>query len=349
MNGGPLDRLVRGEDLTSAGVARALDLLCDPAEPDLRKAALLTAWAAKGETTEEIASFAIAVRKRAVPFPGPRARRAVDLCGSGGAPRPSFNVGTVSAFVVRAAGAPVAKHGNRSARGATGGWAGSSDLVEALGLPALESRAFGRAAFDREGITFLHAPLYHPAARAVATVRRQLGFRTIFNLVGPLTNPACVPFQIVGCPDALTAARLAPVLPRIGARRGLTVASEDGRDEFSSRARSIAFVRGTAATRRASVDPRRLLPREDRRGSLDALPAREAVEETERLLAGGRGARRGSVLLTSGAALWMRGDAPDLRAGIERARAALDSGAAEEVLARLRDLAGSRTWPPEAP
>ncbi len=344
-----LARLVRGENLGPAEVARALDLLCDPAEPEAGKAGLLTAWAAKGETTEEIAAFAIALRRRAIAVPGPREHRAVDLCGSGGAPHPSFNVGTVSAFVVRAAGVPVAKHGNRSLRGKAGGWAGSSDLVEALGLPALDSRAFARAAFDREQITFLHAPLYHGGTRAVAPVRAHLGIRTIFNLVGPLTNPASVPFQVIGCSDIPTAARLAPVLPRIGVRRGLTVASRDGTDEFSSRAASFAYAIGRGPARRRGIDPRHWLPREDRRGSLAALPAPEAALETERILAGGGGARRGSVLLTSGAALWIRGDVPDLRAGIDRAQEALDSGAAEEVLARRRDLASSRTWPKEDP
>ncbi len=344
-----LARVVRGEQLSRSDVLQILDFLCDPAEPDPRKAALLAAWAAKGETTEELASFAIALRERAVPFPGPRAHRAVDLCGSGGAPRPSFNVGTVSTFVIRAAGVPVAKHGNRSLRGKAGGWAGSSDLVEALGLPALESRAFARAAFDRERITFLHAPLYHAGTRAVASVRAQLGIRTIFNLIGPLTNPASVPFQVVGCPDLPTAARIAPVLARMGVRRGLTVASRDGTDEFSSRAMSFTYPVGKGSARRRSVDPRQWLRPEDRRGSLDALPSAAAAQETERILAGGTGARRGSVLLTSGAALWVRGDAPSLRAGIDRAQEALDSGAAEEVLARLRDLAASRSWPKEGP
>ena len=344
-----LERLLTGRELTAPEIDHLVGRLIDPAASDAERAGLLIAWRAKGETTEEIARFARALRARAIPFPGPAEARAVDLCGTGGAPRPSFNVGTVSAFVVRAAGVPVAKHGNRSARGAEGGWAGSSDLLDALGLPFARSRAFARDAFDRERITFLHAPLFHPATRAVVPVRRMLAVRTIFNLAGPLTNPAAVPIQIVGCPDERSAERIAPVLARLGVRRGMSVSSSDGTDELSARAPSVSFVLRSGAPRRRRIDPARWLSAGERSGSLDPLPAREAARATERILAGASGARRGSVLLTSAAALWVRGDAPTFAAGLASARAAVDTGAAAEVLARLRDRARARGWPAEGP
>ncbi len=345
----PLERLFVGRELTGPEIDRLVGRLTDPTTTDVERAALLVAWRAKGETIEEIARFARALRARAIPFPGPARARAVDLCGSGGAPRPSFNVGTVSAFVVRAAGVPVAKHGNRSARGAEGGWAGSSDLLDALELPFARSRAFARAAFDRERITFLHAPLFHPATRAVVPVRRTLGVRTIFNLVGPLTNPAAVPIQIVGCPDVASAERIAPVLARLGVRGGMSVSSSDGLDEISARAPSASFVVRAGTVRRRRIDPTRWLAPGERSGSLAPLPPRDAARETERILAGGSGARRGSVLLTSAAALWVRGDARSFAEGLAVARAAVDTGAAGEVLARLRELARARDWPEDAP
>ncbi|MGI0054307.1 MAG: anthranilate phosphoribosyltransferase [Thermoplasmata archaeon] len=343
-----LDRLLARDELTPADIERIVDRVTDPSASDAERAALLVALRAKGESTEEIAAFAKALRRRALPFPGPRAAGAVDLCGSGGARAPSFNIGTVSAFVVRAAGTPVAKHGNRSARGAREGWAGSSDLLEALDLPFVRSREFARAAFDRERITFLHAPLYHPATRAVVAVRRAIATPTVFNLVGPLSNPARVPYQVVGCPDRSVAARMARVLARLGVRGALTVSSEDGTDEFSARARSgIVLVRDDRF-RSSSIDPAQFLDGDDRRGPWGPLPAAEAAEETERLLAGGGGARRGSILLTSGAALWATASARTLAEGVARATQALDSGGAEEVLGRLRDLARARRWPEDS-
>ncbi len=215
-----LEALLRREELSGREVDRLVGLLIDPARSDVERAALLVALRAKGESVGEIAAFARALRARATPFPGPRAAGAVDLCGSGGATRPSFNVGTVGAFVVRAAGVPVAKHGNRSARGAEGGWAGSSDLLEALGLPFLSSREYATASFERERITFLHAPLYHPATRAVIPVRRALGVPTVFNWIGPLTNPAAVRYQLVGCPTPAIAGHARPGAPSPRRRAG---------------------------------------------------------------------------------------------------------------------------------
>lgn len=339
-----LEALLAGRDLSDDEVDRLVSELVDPSFPDVERAALLIALRAKGETHEEIAAFARALRARSTPFPGPREAGAVDLCGSGGAPKPSFNVGTVGAFVVRAAGVPVAKHGNRSARGAERGWAGSSDLLEALGLPFLTSREFAAACFRETGITFLHAPLYHPATRAVTAVRRSLGVPTVFNWIGPLTNPAAVRYQLVGCPSRPVADQLAQVLPLLGVVRGATVVGSDGTDELSPTHRShlTLFARGRRATR--SIDPSALLEPDDRRGPWGPLPAAEAAREAERILAGGGGARRGSVLLTSGTALWVRGKVPTLTLGVQRATEALDSGDAEALLARVRELAGSCRW-----
>ena len=275
------------------------------------------------------------MRRRARPFAVPREDRPVDLCGSGGAPRPSYNVSTVSAFVVAASGVPVVKHGNRSARAPSG----SSDLLEALGLPVTTRADFARAAYAKFRLAFLHAPLFHPATAVVAPARRLLGIPTIFNRLGPLSKPARVPFQVVGAADVASAERVAEALPQLGVESGIAMTSPEGCDEFSPRGVTTAFRWNAGPYRRIAVRAERYLAPEDRRGDWGALPPGEAAEETERLLAGGGGARRGSVLLTSGAAIWVSGRASTLAGGIERAREALDSGAAEELLGGLRELA----------
>ncbi|MFZ0829608.1 MAG: anthranilate phosphoribosyltransferase [Thermoplasmata archaeon] len=339
-----LDRLLTRQELSTSQVRALVARLVDPATDDLARAALLVALRMKGETPGEILAFAHELRRRSMSFPGPRKDGAVDLCGSGGARTPSFNIGTVSAFVVRAAGVPVAKHGNRSARGSVKGYAGSSDLLEALGLPVATSRDFARESYRQHGIAFLHAPLYHTATSAVMAVRRGLGIPTIFNQLGPLTNPAGVPFQVVGCPNPEVAERVSQVLPALGVRGGLAVAGDDGSDEFSPTGSSTCVIWSHGRRSHRRIRASDLIEPEDCRGPWGPLPAAAAAEEANRLLAGGGGARRGSILLTSGAALWVSGRAANLPTGVKLAALALDSGRAEGLLRALQALAASRRW-----
>jgi len=329
-----LPGLLAPSPLGPDSVRTTFDRLVDPAGSDVDRAAILVALAARPAADRELALFAAEMRRRARPFPVPRGDRPIDLCGSGGAIAPSFNVSTVSALVVASAGTSVVKHGNRSARGVCG----SSDLLEALGLPVTRSLPFGGASYRRFRIAFLHAPLYHPATAVVADVRRRLGVPTIFNRLGPLSNPARVPFQVVGAADVPTAAIFSRVLARLGVRRGVAMSSDDGCDEFSPRARTTAYVWNGGAARRRSFDPAAWLDSDDRRGPWGPLAPALAAEETERILAGGGGARRGSILLTSAAALWTAGAAPTFGDGLAVATAALDDGRAARLLDGLRGL-----------
>ncbi|MGB6501774.1 MAG: anthranilate phosphoribosyltransferase, partial [Thermoplasmata archaeon] len=258
-----LGRLLRGAPLGTREVGAAFARLLDPATSDVERAGLLVALAARTISDEEIALFATEMRRRATPFLVPRSDRPIDLCGSGGAPTPSYNVSTLSAFVVAASGTPVVKHGNRSARGICG----SSDLLEALGLPVVRSREFSRVSYRRHRLAFLHAPLYHPETAAVAPVRKQLGIPTLFNRLGPLTNPARVPHQIVGAPDLPTAEIFSKVLIRLGVGRGMSMTSADGCDEFSPRATTTAFVWRGRSVRRRQFTPGQWLDGDDGRGS----------------------------------------------------------------------------------
>jgi anthranilate phosphoribosyltransferase len=334
-----LERLFDRRTLTARDVGRTLDSLLDPSVSEPERIALLTALTARPESTRELAAFARELRRRARPFPVPRRDAPVDLCGTGGSAHPTFNVSTASAFVVAAAGVPVVKHGNRSARGPCG----SSDLLEALGLPVTSDLGFAEASYRAQRIAFLHAPLFHPATRAVGEARRVLGVRTIFNRLGPLTNPARVPFQVVGVPDPTAARRTARVLRQLGTRRSLTVTAAPGVDELSPKGTSIAVQQSGARIVERSVHAPDLIPSEDRRGPWGPLRPPDAAAEVERIFAGGGGARRGSVLLTSGAALWTVGAAPSLARGVDAAREALDRGRAETMLGELRSVARRRS------
>jgi len=328
MNREILSRTLDPRPLSPRTATAIFDTLLAPTSTEVDRAALLVALASRDLAATELAEFAREMQRRAVAFPLPAGDRPIDLCGSGGARTPSFNVSTVSAFVVAAAGTPVVKHGNRSSRGLCG----SSDLLEALGLPVVESLLFSRATYRRWRLAFLHAPLYHPAARAVAAARRAVGIPTLFNQLGPLTNPAKISYQLVGVPDLATAERAARVLGNLGRRRAMAVTSVEGCDEFSPQRHTIAVIWSRGRVSHKTVVASEFLPSEDRRGSWGALPPPATAEEARRILAGGGGARRGSVLLTAGAALWVAEAAPTVAEGVERARQALDSGRAEALL-----------------
>jgi anthranilate phosphoribosyltransferase len=331
----PLARLLDPRPLSEPEAAEAFDRLLGAGTSEAERGGLLAALAARPLSTDEVTAFAKEMRRRATPFDLPEGDRPIDLCGSGGAPNPSFNVSTVSAFVVAAAGVAVVKHGNRSASGVCG----SSDLLEALGLPVTSLPEFARATYRARKLAFLHAPLFHPAVKAVADARKALGIPTIFNRLGPLCNPARVPYQLSGAPNPELARSSADVLARLGVARGASMASDDGCDEFSPQARTTAYVWSGAVRRVRYVHPEAHLTPDERRGPWTALPPSRAAEETERVLRGGEGARRGAVILTSGTALWLTGDAPTLSEGVERVRAVLDSGEAHELLSELREIA----------
>ncbi len=318
------------------------DVLLAPSTSEAERGAILVALTARPESAEELAALAVELRRRAVPFPVARREGAVDLCGTGGAGVRSFNVSTVSALVVAAAGVPVVKHGNRSARGPCG----SSDLLVALGLPVTTSVAFARESYRKYRIAFLHAPLFHPATRIVADARRALGIPTIFNRLGPLANPAEVPFQLTGTGTRAARVATAGALAALRVRRALVVTSAEGADEFSPRARTLGIEWTGRRMVPRTFEPRTLLAGEDRRGDWGPMAPPAAADETCRLLAGGGGARRGAVLLTSGAAIWVAGRTPTLSAGISAAREALDDGRAEQLLEELRRL--GRRYPGEA-
>ncbi|MBO0849391.1 MAG: anthranilate phosphoribosyltransferase [Pseudonocardia sp.] len=340
-----LGQLLGGTDLTAADTAWVMDQVLAGDASDVRLAGFLIALRGKGETAEEIAGLAEAMlaRARRVSLTDP----AVDVVGTGGDHSQSVNISSMAAIVVAAAGVPVVKHGNRAASSRSG----AADLLEALGVAIELPPDAVRRCVAEVGIGFCFAPAFHPAMRHAAPVRSQLGVPTAMNVLGPLTNPAQPSAGLVGCADA----RLAPVLAAVLAGRGcsaLVVRGEDGLDEITTTSTTSAWVAAGGSVRRETLDPAELgVPRatvEDLRGGDAAANA----EVTRRLLAGEPGPVRDAVLVNAAAAVaafgGLRGElTAELRAGLDQAAHAVDSGAASQLLESWAALSQKLAASPE--
>ena len=319
-------QLVRGNDLAQAEAADAMEEMMTGAATPAQIAAFLTALHLKGETEAEIAGMAQVMREKATPvhFDGP----VLDTCGTGGDGSGTFNISTTAAFVAAGAGATVAKHGNRAASSACG----SADVLEGLGVN-IELDAEGVARCLRAArIGFMFAPKFHPAMRYAGPVRREIGIRTAFNILGPLTNPARARHQVLGVANADLAEKLARALARLDTVHALVVHGHGGLDELSLSGPNLAFeVRG-------GQEPKRIEIAADDLGLAgapkDAVLGGDVAANvaTVRAILGGadQGPKRDIVLLNAAAALLAADKAGDLREGLEQARASLASGAARE-------------------
>ena len=326
-----LSALLRGQTLSTADTAWAMREVMTGAATPAQIAAFAIALRAKGETADEVAGLVQVMLDEAVPVTVPR--RVVDTCGTGGDQAHTVNISTMAALVVAGAGVPVVKHGNRAASSACG----SADLLEQLGVVVDLPAAQIAPCVEQAGIAFCFAPVFHPGMRHAAVPRRELGVPTVFNILGPLTNPARPAAQAVGVSDA----RLAPVMAGVLAGRGadaLVFRGDDGLDELSTTGPSTVWVVAHGAVTQQRITPQELgLPLStlaDLRGGDAAYNAGVARE----LLAGKTGPVRDAVLLNAAAALaaYTATDAPlasRLADGLARAGAALDSGAAEAALA----------------
>src|SRR5437773_4586591 len=230
-------RLMRRENLERTEAASFLNALLSPTAKDLQIAAALALLAAKGETVEELAGMADAMRDRAIPVRS-RHTRLIDTAGTGSSRAKTFNVSTAAAFVIAGAGVPVAKHGS----GAATSFCGSADVLEALGVNTAASPKTVECCLNEQGICFIFAPLFHRATARVAHIRRELGVRTTFNLLGPLTNPARAPFQVLGVWDPSLLERVASALALLGVQKAWVVHGADGLDEITITDRTIVAV-----------------------------------------------------------------------------------------------------------
>lgn len=326
-----LHTLVARGDLSREEARAAVDSLLEEGASAALAAAWLVALRMKGETVEELAGVVDALRARASTVDIVDSD-AVDTCGTGGDGAATFNISTTAAFVVAGAGATVAKHGNR----AVSSRSGSADVLMALGVDLDAPLDKVVQAIDRERIGFLFAPRHHPAMRFVAPVRRELGLRTVFNLAGPLSNPAGVRRQVVGVYSADLVETIARTLGTLGAKHVWVVHGAGGVDELSLEGDTLVCEwTEKNGLRRFTVNPDQVGLS---RAPLEALEGGDATDNaaiTRRLLEGERGPKRDATILNAAAALVVSGQAPTLREGVALAAGALDSGAAGERLEAL--------------
>jgi anthranilate phosphoribosyltransferase len=328
-----LARLIAREDLAGAEVEALIGRIVDGRVPDSLVAALLAALATKGETAGEIAGAARALRAR-VRAVSHRCSRVLDTCGTGGDGRGTFNVSTAAAFVAAAGGAVVAKHGNR----AISSRSGSADVLAALGVAIEVEPEVSARQLESLGLAFLFAPLHHPAMRAVAPVRRALGVRTVFNLLGPLSNPAGARRQLLGVYGADRVEPVARVLAELGSEHALVVHGRDGLDEITTTAPTLVAEVRADGIRSYEIAPADLGLPVARLDQLAGGTPEENARRLEQVLEGGHGALGDLVAANAGAALYVAGLAPTLRAGVDGARAILASGAARDRLEQLRSF-----------
>ena len=327
--------------LTRAEAREAMQQMLRVEVSDIEVAALLGALAGRGETAEEIAGFSDAMRAAVTPLPLEESERSklVDTCGTGGDQSGTFNISTAAALVAAAAGATVAKHGNRAVTSRCG----SADVLEALGIPVNLTPAAGATMLRARRFAFLHAPSLHPAMKAVMPVRRRLGVRTVFNILGPLTNPAGALAQVMGVYQARLVHVVAQAMAMLGTRHAFVVFGETdlgGMDEFSISGTShFAEVRG-GEVRLGSLIPEDLgvdrVPVEVLRGG----GAEVNAGILRGIFAGERGPRRDVVVLNAAAVLVTAGLAADLAEGMRVAGATIDRGEVTALVARLGESAG---------
>jgi anthranilate phosphoribosyltransferase len=320
-------KLVRCESLTEAEAATAFETIMRGDATPIQIAGFLVALRMKGETVEEITGFAGTVRRLATPIDVEG--DLLDTCGTGGDGLATFNISTLAAIVAAACGVKVAKHGNRAASS----MCGSADVLEQLGVKIdLAPEGVARC-IDKAGIGFLFAPIFHPSFRFAAMPRKELAVRTVFNVLGPLCNPAGARFQSLGVADGSLAGKMAEVLVRLGVERAIVFHSADGMDELSvASASHVIEINGRR--REYELDPTELgierAPIDAVRGGDPEQNARLARE----VLGGATGPRRDVVLLNAAAALMAAGVAKDWKGGLGSAADAIDSGRAAEVLER---------------
>jgi anthranilate phosphoribosyltransferase len=327
-------RLVRRENLSRTEAANLLDALLNPTATDTQIAAALIALTAKGETVDELAGMAEAMRERAIPLHS-RRERFIDTAGTGSSAAKRFNVSTAAAFVIAGADLPVAKHGARAASSTSG----SADVLEALGVNTAASPEIVERCLNDHGICFIFAPQFHRATARVAQVRRQLGIHTTFNLLGPLTNPARAPFQLVGVWDRSLVERVASSLALLGVKQAWVVHGADGLDEVTITGETfVAACSARAGMKTFTISPedfglQRRSVTQHREGSAENARVFRGILDGEEN--GNFTVARDLVVINAAAALYLAGVANDFQNAAAMACESIDSGQAVSKLEAL--------------
>lgn len=327
-----IEELVAGRSLTMDQASAVMDEIMEGQATQAQLAAFLTALRLKGETPEEIAGMATVMREKALRVEVEGA--VVDTCGTGGDGSGTFNISTAAAFVAAGAGLKVAKHGNRAASGTCG----SADVLEALGVKIELGPEAVKQCIDEVGIGFMYAPTFHPAMKYAAPVRRELGIRTVFNILGPLTNPAVARRQLLGVADPSLGEKMARVLQLMGSEHSLVVHGHDGLDELTLGDETSVWELRDGGITSYTVNPGDLgLPRVPLQALQGGTPQENAFL-LRRILAAEKGPHRYIVLLNSAAVLVVGGKAKDLKEGLDLAREVIDGSDALLKLEALVEL-----------
>lgn len=319
-----IEQVVAGKDLTREEAQRAMGILLSGEATQAQIGSFLTALRMKGETVEELTGFAAVLRDKADTI-SPQVEKYIDFVGTGGDCTYSFNISTTSSFVVAAAGLPVAKHGNRSISSQSG----AGDVLEALGVNIQAEPEKVQKCVEEVGIGFMFAQLFNKSMKYVGQARKELGIRTVFNILGPLSNPSRAKYMLVGVYDPMLTENIAKVLASLGVERALVVSGLDNMDEITLTTATVV-----SEIRDGQVSTYEITPEQFglSRAGLEELRGGEGTENaqiTRRILKGEeKGAKRDIVLLNAGAALYVGGLVPDIRAGIDLATETIDSGKA---------------------
>lgn len=318
--------LSRKQDLSYETAKTVMNEIMDGEASEVQMSAYLTALSMKGENIDEITASAEAMRGHCVKLL--HEMEVLEIVGTGGDSSDSFNISTTSAIVAAAGGVPVAKHGNRAASSRSG----AADVLEALGVNIVISPEKSTELLDRIGICFLFAQNYHIAMKYVAPVRKELGIRTVFNILGPLSNPAGAKMEVMGVYDETLVEPLAQVLCKLGVSRAMVVYGRDRLDEISMGAPTFVCEVKDGALSSYEITPEQFGFERCDRSELEGGTPEENAEITRAILAGEKGAKRNAVALNAGAALYIAGKADTLEAGVRLAESVIDSKAAMRKL-----------------
>lgn len=327
-----LNQLFNQEDLTSEQAEHTMNAIMDGKISSAEIGAFLGALRTKGETVAEIVGCARSLQNHAVPLK-PQRTDLLDTCGTGGDGANTFNISTTVSFVLAASGVGLCKHGNRSISSKCG----SADVLEELGVPIDNDRAQAEKAIDRYGYSFLFAPKFHPAMGQVAQIRRQIGARTIFNLLGPLVNPARTPFQVIGVYDSSKLTCFAEVLRNLGSKHVFLVTGDDGLDEITTTTTTQMVELKEDIIRKSIFDPKDYGIKRATAEDLLGGDRKENAAITEAILKGEMsGPKTDIVAVNAAAALIVTGKASDFSSGIKLAMKVISSGKAYEKLEQIR-------------
>ncbi len=333
-----IDKVIGGNDLSRREASEVMETIMGGEATPAQIAAFITGLRLKGETVDEISGCAEIMRKKAVRIKKPEGRVAVDTCGTGGDGSRTFNISTVTALIAAGAGVTVAKHGNRS----VSSLCGSADVLKELGVNIMASPEVMEESLDRVGIAFLFAPLLHSAMKHAIGPRREIGIRTVFNILGPLSNPAGASVQLLGVYSEELTGTMAEVLGNLGAERAWVVHGGDGLDEITLTSNTVVSELKDGKVRTFELDPVELgltLCRpNDLKGGKPADNARIALA----ILKGEEGPKADAALLNAAAVIMLGGEAADLAGGLEKAREAIKSGKALEKLEQLKEITNKK-------